>query len=40
VGVSLKVGTHVPCEHIPEDHNLDLYDSDKLEHTDIILLLR
>jgi len=40
VGVSLKVGTHVPCEHIPEDYNLDSYHSDKLEHPDVILLLR
>lgn len=40
VGVSLKVGTHVPCEHIPGDHNLDLYHSDKLEHPDVILMPR
>lgn len=40
MGVSLKVGTHVPCEHIPEDHNIDLYHSDKFELPDVILLLR
>ena len=34
------VGTHVPCEHIPEDHNIDIYQSEKLELPDVILMLR
>lgn len=40
LGVSLKVGTNVPFEDIPEDHNLDIYHSEKLEHPDVILILR
>jgi len=38
--VSLKVGTHVPCECVPEDYSLNLYHSDNIEHPDVILLLR